>query len=265
MTQDTYEAFDLDIADGIAHITMKRPDTGNRFDRALNREISLVATECDQDPSVRCVLITSTGRFFSVGADLETFTESQHGFGVFIKNATAGLNSGISRLARMDAPVVIAVHALAVGGSVALSAAADFCLAGRSAGFYAAYTGIGMIPDGAATYYLPRRVGTRRAAEFLMLNQRWTAEEAEQHGLVNRVVEDDALEDEAWALARQIAAGPTKAYGEIKNLLLSTWEQPLEAQLEQEARAMARATQTADGWAGVQAVARKEQPVFEGR
>jgi 2-(1,2-epoxy-1,2-dihydrophenyl)acetyl-CoA isomerase len=260
----SYEAFTFEIVDGIGHITMSRPDTGNRFDEHLNAEISLIATECDENPAVRAVLIDSTGRYFSVGADLETFRRDRAEFPKFIKNATAGLHTGISRLARMDAPVVVAVHALAVGGSVALAAAADFCLAGRSAQFYAAYAGIGLIPDGAGSYYFPRRVGTRRASEFLLLNQRWTAEQAAEYGLVNRVVDDAQLQDEAWALAQQLAAGPTRAFGEIKNLLLSTWEQPLESQLEQEARAMSRATHTEDGWNAVNAVADKAKPVFEG-
>jgi 2-(1,2-epoxy-1,2-dihydrophenyl)acetyl-CoA isomerase len=261
----SYEAFQYELRDGVAHVTMNRPDTGNRFDRHLNAEISLIATECDENPEVRCVLIDSRGKYFSVGADLDTFRQDRDEFPRFIKNATAGLHTGISRLARMDPPVVVAVHGLAVGGAVALAAAADFCLAGQSASFYAAYAGIGLIPDGAGSFYLPRRVGVRRTAEFLMLNQRWTAAEAARYGLVNDVVDDDALADEAWQLARQLAAGPTRAYGEIKNLLLSTWEQPLEAQLEQEARAMSRATRTEDGWNAVNAVAEKRTPRFAGR
>lgn len=260
----SYESLEYTVTDGVAHIHLSRPDTGNRFDRHLCAELSLVATECDEDPAVRAVLIDASGPYFSVGADLESFLADRDRFAPFIKNATAGLHTGISRFARGSAPVIVAVHALAVGGAVALAAGADFCLAARSARFYAAYTGIGLIPDGAATFYLPRRVGARKATEFFMLNQTWSSEEAERFGLATEVVDDDALADTAWALARRLAVGPTAAYGELKNLLLSTWEQPLEAQLEQEARAMARCTHTDDAWNAVGAVARKERPVFAG-
>jgi len=261
----TYESLEYAVADGVAHIHLNRPETGNRFDRHLCAELSLVATECDEDPAVRAVLIDGSGRFFSVGADLESFLEDRERFGPVIKNATAGLHTAISRFARGSAPVVVAVHALAVGGAVSLAAGADFCIAARSARFYAAYTGIGLIPDGAGTFYLPRRVGARKATEFFMLNQTWTSEEAERYGLATQVVEDDALADTARGLARRLADGPTAAFGELKSLLLSTWEQPLEAQLEQEARAMARCTHTEDAWNAVGAVARKELPVFSGR
>jgi 2-(1,2-epoxy-1,2-dihydrophenyl)acetyl-CoA isomerase len=183
----------------------------------------------------------------------------------FIKNATTGLHMALSRFTRMPAPVVASVHALAVGGSVALCAAADFCLAARSAKFYAAYTGIGLVPDGGGSTFLPRRVGTRRATEFLMRNRTWTADQAAEYGLINEVFDDDSLQAESWALALELAAGPTVAFGEIKNLLLSTYEQPVEAQMEQEARAMVRATRSEDGWNAVNAVLAKQKPTFTGR
>jgi len=191
-------------------------------------------------------------------------TRDREALPVFIKNATVGLHSAISRFARMDAPVIVAVHALAVGGGVALGAAADFCLAARSASFYAGYTGIGLLCDGGGSTFLPRRIGVRRTAEFLMRNQTWDAEQACEHGLVSEVVEESALGKAAGDLAAELAAGPTRSFGEIKNLLLSTWEQPIEAQLELEARAMARVCRTEDAWTGVTEVAARRKPVFRG-
>jgi 2-(1,2-epoxy-1,2-dihydrophenyl)acetyl-CoA isomerase len=261
----TYTAFKLEIATGIAHVSFALPERGNPMDLQFNAEFSRIATECDENKSVRCVLITGTGKYFGVGADLKAMTRDRDQLPIFIKNATVGLHSALSRFARMDAPVIVAVHALAAGGFVSMCAAADFCIAARTARFYAAYTGIGLLCDGGGSTFLPRRVGVRRAAEFYMRNQTWSAPEALQHGLISHLAEDETLADEAWALARELAAGPTRAFGEIKNLLLSTFEQPIEAQLEQEARAMARITRTEDAWHGVTEVAARRKPKFVGR
>ena len=182
-----------------------------------------------------------------------------------LKTATSNLHMAISRFARADAPIIIAVHALATGGSVALTAMADFAIAARSARFYAAYNRIGYVSDGSGSYFIPRRVGSRRAAEFLMLNENWDAEKALTTGLVSRVVDDADLLTEARALAAQVAAGPTRTFGEMKRLLLSTTDQPLETQMELEAQAIARCARTADSWNAVQALRGRREPVFEGR
>jgi 2-(1,2-epoxy-1,2-dihydrophenyl)acetyl-CoA isomerase len=261
----TYESFKLQIGDGIAHVTFNQPERGNPMDLRFNTELSRIASQCDEDPSVRCVLIDGAGKYFGVGADLKTMNRDRQALQIFIKNATVGLHSALSRFARMNAPVIVSVHSLAVGGFVAMCAAADFCIAARSARFYAAYTGIGLLPDGGGTTFIPRRVGIRRAAEFFMRNQTWSADEALGYGLISHVAEDATLNDEAWALARELAAGPTAAFGEIKNLLLSTWSQPIEAQMEQEARAMTRVTRTEDGWNGICEVAARRKPTFFGR
>ncbi|WP_181779474.1 enoyl-CoA hydratase/isomerase family protein [Pseudonocardia pini] len=259
------EPVSLDIADGIAHVTLTEPDRGNPFDLDFCLALSRVATECDENTAVRAVLITAQGRYFTVGADLKTMTRDREALPRFIKDATVGLHSAISRFARMRSPVVLAAHSLVVGGGVALSAAADFCVAARSARFYAAYTGIGLLCDGGGSTFLPRRIGVRRTAEFLMRNQTWTADQALANGLVTEVVEDEALPAAALALATELAAGPTASFGEIKNLLLSTWEQPIEAQMELEARAMARVCRTDDAWTGVTEVAARRKPEFRGQ
>ena len=261
----TYEAFTLDVADGVGHVRFSQAERGNPFDAAFLHELSLVATECDSDDAIRAVLIEAEGRFFSVGADLRMLTRDREEVRRVIKNGTAGLHMAISRFARMDAPVVTAVHSLAVGGGVAVAAASDFCLAGRSAQFYCGYTGIGLTPDGGATAMVSRRVGTRRATDFFMRNRRWSAQEAYEYGLVSEVVDDEQLSTQARELAVELAAGPTRTYGELKNLLLSAPDQTLEAQLEDEARAMGRIVRTDDAWNAMTAVASKQTPTFEGR
>ncbi|MCW3039264.1 MAG: Enoyl-CoA hydratase/isomerase [Solirubrobacterales bacterium] len=261
---ERYAAFTLEVADGVAHVRLAQEDRGNPFDGVFCRELSEVVTACDADPAVRALLITGTGRFFCVGGDLQSLGRDRESLRAFVKSATIGLHSAISRMARMDAPVVLAVHALAAGGAVSLAAAADFCLAGRSAKFYAAYQGIGLAIDGGGSHHVPRRVGSRRATEFYLRNQTWDAETAARLGLVNEVVEDDALQDAALALAQELAAGPTRSFGEVKNLLLSSADTPLETQLELEARAMSRTAATDDGWEGITAMAAKRRAAFRG-
>lgn len=260
-----YTAFTLEVEDGIARVRLAQPERGNPFDAAFCAELREIICSCDEDPEVRCVLIEGSGRFFSVGGDLVSLAASERELRRFIKSATIDLHAAVARMARMDAPVIVAVHALAAGGSVSLAAAADFCLAARSARFYAAYQGIGLAIDGGGSHSVPRRVGGRRATAFYLRNQTWTAEEAERYGLISEVVDDDRLADAALALARELAAGPTASFGEVKNLLLSSYDQPLEAQLELEARAMTRTVHTQDTWEAISAVAAKRRPEFHYR
>lgn len=257
-----YEAFRFEVKDGVGHMTLNQPERGNPFDRRFMAELNELATECTVNREVRAVLIDAVGRFFSVGGDLNQLTESRAALARFVSTATADLHMAVSRFARMSAPVVMAVHGLAAGGAVALAAGADFVLASPGAKFYAAFAGIGLAGDTGISYYLPRRMGPRRAAEFLMLNETLSAEDAWRDGLVTRVVEPDKLAEEAWALAARLAAGPTLAYGELKNLLISSSAEALESQLELEARAMARVAATDDAWNALLAVKAKAKPSF---
>lgn len=258
-------AVELNLDRGVAHVTFAQPDRGNPFDQRFCSEMCEVAIECDENPEVRAVLIRALGRYFSVGADLKWLGQERESLPRHLKAATADLHMAIARLSRADPPVIVAVHGLAVGGAVALTAMADFALAGRAASFYAAFTGVGFVSDAGGTYFLPRRVGTRKAAQFILLNETWNADEAAAHGLISSVVDDDALEKEALSLATRVAEGPTRTYGEMKRLLLSTFDQPLDTQLELEARAIARCARTDDTWAAIQSVLAKRPPEFKGR
>lgn len=258
-------AFDFDIKDNVAHITLAQGERGNPIDLAFAREFNEIATECTVNPDVRAVLIDAKGRFFSVGGDLNMLASSRDNLARFIPAATADLHMAISRFARLNAPVVTAVHAMTAGGGVGVIAGSDFVLASPDAKFYAAFAAIGIANDSSSSYFLPRRMGPRRAAQFLLLNETMSAEEAAVVGLINRVVPAGSLAEEAMALARKLAQGPTIAYGEMKNLLLSSLSETLETQLEHEARAIARAAKTDDAWNALQAVRDKRKPEFKGR
>lgn len=261
----SYQSVELEVRNGVAHVTLNQPDRGNPFDPLMCGEMASVANRCGADPAVRAVLIQARGKFFSVGVDVKALVHDRDAMPYFVQDATAGMNAALARFARMDAPVIVAAERMVVGGGVALTAAADFAIAGASVTFYAAYCGAGLSSDVGGTVYLPRRVGLRRAAEFLMRNQTWSAEEALGYGLISQVVEDEDVPGAALELAEELAAGPTRAYGEIKNLLLSTLETPLETQLELEAQAMLRSARTDDAWAGMVALSQRTKPTFTGR
>ena len=258
-------AVQLELRQGVAHITLAQPLRGNPFDQRFCTELCEAAIECDENAAVRAVLIRAQGKYFSVGADLKWLGADREQLSRRLKAATADLHMATARFSRCDAPIVLAAHGLVTGGAVALTAMADFAIAARSAKFYAAYNGIGFVSDGGGSYYLPRRVGSRRAAEFVMLNQTWSADQACVNGLVSRVVDDEALQQEALALAARVATGPTRTFGEMKRLLLSTFDQPLDTQLELEARAISRCAKTQDCWDAIEAVSNKRSPQFHGR
>lgn len=258
-------AFEFRVERALAVLTLNQPTRGNPIDEAFCRELKLLAIECDENPAIRAVLIEARGKNFSVGGDLKTFVRDRATLPALTKAMTADLNSGLTRLARMDAPVVIAVHGLVTGGAVAFTAAADFAIATADARFYAAFTGIGFSCDCGTSHYLPRRVGTGRTLDFLLRNRIWTAQDAMRYGLVNELVTDETtLATTARALADELAKGPTRAYGEIKRLVQSSFEQTLETQLEDEAQAIARCTRTEDAWRALNAVLAKQKFEFGG-
>ena len=258
-------AVTLDIVGGVGEIVLTQGDRGNPFDDIFCRELCDVANRVSEDDAIRAVLIRAEGRFFSVGADLKWLTADVDRVPLLLKQATSDLHMAIVRLARCDAPVVVAVHALACGGSVALTAMADFALAARSASFYAAYARIGFVSDGGGSYFLPRRIGVRATADFLMRNRRWSADEALSKGLLSEVVDDAALLPAARALSAELANGPTRTFGETKRLLLETFDTGIETQLEREAQAIAQCSRTEDSRQAMKAVIERREPVFVGR
>ena len=174
------------------------------------------------------------------------------------------LHMAISRFVRMDAPLVVAVNGAAGGGGMSFVLAADLVLAAESAKFTMAYTRAGLSPDGGSTFFLPRIVGVRRALELALTNRVLTAREAQEWGLVTRVVPDAALAAEAQTLAAQLAAGATGAFGAAKRLLHHSSSESLETQMELEAQAIAERSRGADAREGIAAFIAKRAPRFGG-
>lgn len=259
-----YETLIVEKNNGVAHLTLNRPDAANGINLAMAKELLTAAIDFDSDPDVRAVLISANGKMFCAGGDLKSFASSSDSVGVLLKELTTYLHGAISRFARMDAPVIMAVNGTAAGAGFSLAVAGDMVLAAASAKFTMAYTAAGLSPDGSSSYFLPRLIGMRKTQELMLTNRRLNAEEALQWGAINQVVADDELAAEALKLATQLANGPTKAFGMVKKLLQSSFDNGLETQLDAEAQGIAAMTELNDGKEGIAAFMEKRAPDFKG-
>ncbi|MEO0032246.1 MAG: hypothetical protein RIS94_2004 [Pseudomonadota bacterium] len=261
----TYTAMRIDREGGLARLTFIQPARGNPIDGTFCAEFCDAANELSSDPSVRAVLITAEGRNFSFGGDIAMFLENLDALPWQIRRWTADLHVGIARMQRMDAPVVVAVQGICAGGMAGMVAGADIVVADSAARFVAAYAGIGYCCDAGTSVMMTRRMGASRARKYLLLNETLDAPSALAAGLADEVVAPEDLAGRAEAIARQLAEGPTAAYGAIRRLLASAGSEPLDAQLELEAQALARIAGTADAREGLTAFGQKRKPAFSGR
>jgi 2-(1,2-epoxy-1,2-dihydrophenyl)acetyl-CoA isomerase len=260
-----YQHLIVDRGAHVATITLNRPDAFNALDLELGRELFHAVLEVDEDPAVRCVVVTGAGKAFCAGGDVKAFAENLPRIGRHIKELTTYLHGAVSRLCRSDKPVIMAVNGVAAGGGFSFALSGDIVVAAESARFTMAYARIAATPDGSSSYFLPRLIGLRRAMELYFTNRVLSAPEALAWGLVTQVVPDAELKSAVETRARELAQGPTRAFGAAKRLLhQSTWES-LETQMELEAQAIAASGRTRDFAAGVTAFANKETPTFEGR
>lgn len=247
----------------IERITLDRPDVGNSLDIPMCRALLEAAIAADEDDTVRCVVLTGSGKLFCAGGDVAGFSAAGDRLPAYLKEITAYVHAAIVRLVRMRKPVVVAVNGAAAGAGVGLAILGDIVLASPRAVFALAYTGIGLSPDGGTTWLLPRLVGLRRAQELCLTNKRVGAEDAVSLGLVTRVVEGDLL-TEAGAVADALAAGATHALGATRRLLLEGASASLEAQLDAESRAIALLARTPDGREGIASFVERRRPNFTG-
>ncbi len=261
----SYETLLFDVADRVATITLNRPKAANSLDLTMGRELMQAAICCDEDPEVRAVVVTATGKMFCAGGDLRSFAAELDRLPFLLKELTVYLHAAISRMARMDAPVVNAINGTAAGAGMSLAVAGDFVIAAESARFTMSYTRAGLAPDGSSTYYLPRLIGSKRTLDLMITNRVLSASEAMEWGLVGQVVADDELASAAAKLAAELAEGPTHTFGMVKRLVQGSFGESLETQMELEARAIAECGGSPDGREGITAFLEKRPPKFTGR
>ena len=259
-----YETLTYTIEGNVGVITFNRPDAANALGPLGARELNTVSREIEGNSDVRAVILTGAGKMFCAGGDLGAFAAAGDGARSLILEMTGDLHVGLSRLARMPAPVIGAINGTAAGAGFSLVMACDLAISAESAVYTMAYTKAGLSPDGSSSFYMPRKIGDRRTRELMLTNRVLSSAEALDWGVVNKVVADDQVMPEALKLAQQLAAGPTQAYGKVKELLNGAFDNGLETQMELEARAIAACIQTADGQEGVDAFLNKRKPEFKG-
>lgn len=254
----------LTVSEKVGHIELNRPDAANGMSVELLRGLYDAIMACHGAPDIRAVLITGAGKNFCAGGDVQAFASRGEDLPDYIRPATAYLQDSVAALARLQAPVVVAVQGFAAGGGgFGLVCAADMVIAAESAKFLAGATRVAMAPDAGVTITLPQLVGLRKATEILLTNPTIGAQEALALGIVSRVVPDDELGAAAQSLAAELAAGAPLALAATKRLIRAGID--MEAQLSEEARTVSELSGTADAREGLAAVIERRTPQFTGR
>jgi 2-(1,2-epoxy-1,2-dihydrophenyl)acetyl-CoA isomerase len=254
----------LTVADGIASMRLTRPEAGNAIDPAWVASFGSAVSACAADDSVRSVLISADGRAFTVGGDLRHFASRLDDLGEALNEMVPAFHAALGELAALQPPVVAALQGPIAGGGLGLAFCADVVLAASSAKFVCGFSLLGLSGDGAGSWFLPRLIGPRRAAEMMLLGREVSATEAVEWGLATRVVPAEDLDAEARTTARGLADGPPTAFAHMKRLMRTSWDATLDEQLLAEADAMLDCGSTADAREGVAAFAEHRPPRFGG-
>jgi 2-(1,2-epoxy-1,2-dihydrophenyl)acetyl-CoA isomerase len=252
---------ELRVTDRVAHLTLNRPDAKNTIDLTSARELHDAAREISEDTDVGAVLLSGAGDTFCMGGDLRSFAEVPD-LPDHLREVTHHLHAALNMLAGITPPVIGAIRGFAAGAGLGLACAADLVLVSENARFLSAYTNVGLTPDGSTSWALPRLVGLRRALELTLTNRILDATEAVEWGIATRVVADDKLDEEALALATDLASQATPALGGAKRLIRESFARPLELQLQLESEMLAEAAGTNQGREGIVAFTEKRQPRF---
>jgi 2-(1,2-epoxy-1,2-dihydrophenyl)acetyl-CoA isomerase len=255
----------LDLADGVATVTLNRPEAMNALDIATKDLLLAALKQVAQDPAVRCVVLTGNGRAFCVGQDLREHI-------ALLSNQDESLwstvpehyNPIVELLSTMNKPVIAAINGVAAGAGASFAFAADLRIIADTGSFNTAFAGIALSCDSGASWTLPRLIGTARAKELLMFPRTIPATEALELGMVSRVVRPQELATVVGEVARTLAAGPTLAYGSIRRAIAFSAGHPLSESLAQEADLMAVTGSSQDHAAAVAAFIAKAKPTFRG-
>ncbi|WP_439815928.1 enoyl-CoA hydratase-related protein [Zavarzinia sp. CC-PAN008] len=263
------ETLVVETADAIRTIRLNRPQVLNALNARMWQELTDVLDETAADPEVRAVLLTGAGRAFCAGADLSTPPSAGDSRDPGDRSAESMhtlINPMVMKLATLPKPVVCAVNGVAAGGGVGLALACDVVVSARSATFIQVFgPQLGIVPDMGCSWFLPHLVGRQRALGLALLGDRLPAETAAEWGLIWKAVDDAALAEEAGAIARKLAAGPTIGFGLIKKAITAAANQDLAASLHLEAESQRIAFRTEDTKEGVLAFVQKRKANFKGR
>lgn len=261
MPSTTLETMEINISDEIALITLTREAALNAMNSAFFQDFQRALKEISPDQNVKALIITGRGNGFSVGADLKNLPINDDlDLGKSLRENFVPMVAGIKGL---PFPTIAAINGYAAGAGMGLMLACDFTLAAKSAQFVQAFINIALVPDAGSSYFLPRLIGRARAAEMMMLGENIGAEEAQRMGLIYKMVDDDKLQEQAFALAQKLKLKPTKTLVQIRNLLDASYENSLEGQLEEEVKAQQIAGKDENFMEGVNAFREKRTPKFK--
>lgn len=256
----------FEIDQGVATLTLNRPDALNSFTAAMHEEVATVLAQAANDEAVRAVVITGAGRGFCAGQDLnDRKVSADAGRPDLGASVEQFYNPLIRRITSMEKPVICAVNGVAAGAGANIALACDLVFAARSAKFVESFAMLGLIPDSGGTWHLPRLVGMARAKGMAMLMPKISAEQAEAWGLIWQAVDDDKLMQTVRELAIHLAAQPTKGFAFTKQAFAASMTNSLDAQLELEKELMRTAGYTEDYAEGVAAFLSKRKPEYKGR
>lgn len=261
----SYDTIEFEIDNGVARLTLNRPDSLNSFNTQMHEEVRAALQEVKSDRAVRCLLLTANGRGFCAGQDLGDRSVAAGDKAPDLgESVEKNYNPLIRTLTTLEMPVICAVNGVAAGAGASIALACDIVLAARSASFVQVFCKIGVVPDSGGTWNLPRAVGLPRARGLALLGDKLSAEQAETWGMIWKCVDDEQLQDEASSMARHFAVQPTRGLALIKQALLASTANTLEDQLELEKDSMRAAGRTADYREGVAAFMEKRAPQFKG-
>ncbi len=253
----------LKIENNIGYITLNRPEVFNSFNREMALKLQEILGECESNSQIRVIVLTGTGKAFCAGQDLKEVTSPELNPG-FKKILDEHYNPIISLIRNIKKPIIAAVNGVAAGAGANIALACDVVVAHEKVNFIQAFSLIGLIPDSAGTFFLPRLIGFQKASALCMLGDKISAEEAERLGMIYKVFALDNFEAEVNKLALKMAKMPTKALGMTKTLLNASITNNLDQQLALESKYQIEAAQTNDYTEGVAAFMEKRQPNFKG-
>ena len=252
----------FEIKEGVGKMTLNRPEKYHSFVREMALQLQDALDKCNNDKSVRAILITATGKAFCAGQDLGEATDPNGPD--LTQIVQEHYNPIIKKIRNMEKPVVAAVNGVAAGAGASIALCCDIVVATESASFIQAFSKIGLIPDSGGTFFLPRLIGMQKAAALMMTAEPVTATNAVNMGMIYKVFSDDSFEEESWKLVSKLAVMPTKGLGLTKRLLNASYSNNFEEQLDMEDKCQTIAGNTSDFKEGIEAFFEKRKPNFKG-
>jgi 2-(1,2-epoxy-1,2-dihydrophenyl)acetyl-CoA isomerase len=250
------------IKEGVAKITLNRPEKYNSFNREMALLLQKKLDDCATDKNIRAIYLTGNGKAFSAGQDLsELLGENPPGLEIILSEH---YNPIVKKIRYLPKPVICAVNGVAAGAGANIALACDIVLATQSASFIQAFSKIGLIPDTGGSFTLPRLIGLQKASALMMLGDKVEAAEAERMGMIYKVFSDEIFEQESLKIAEMLSTMPTKGLAYTKEALNASLNNSLEQQLQKEDELQYKAGQTFDYNEGINAFVEKRQPVFRG-